>query len=68
MSQQLDDEMLRDDDLRKGDAWYDGYLAYQNGKSKVDDNPYEDDYNRDGDQWPFYFAWRDGWEKAAWND
>lgn len=53
-------------------AYRDGYRAYQDRKCKYDHNPYKDDYEdgvEEGNkEWHLYFAWRDGYESAAWDD
>jgi hypothetical protein len=66
MNQLFDDEVLRE--MQRTEAYLEGYRAYQDGLSKYDDNPFVDDYEIGGDDWHLYFAWRDGWESAAWDD
>jgi ribosome modulation factor len=61
MSQQLDNEVLRD--LQKRQAYDEGYDAYVDGLTQ-DDNPYENVES----EWDLRDAWSDGWYNAAWDD
>lgn len=46
--------------IRNNDAYWEGYRAYQDGKS-TDHNPYDSDETQ-------YEDWKEGYYDAAWDD
>ena len=49
--------------MQKDEAFSEGRQAYMNG-DRLDANP----YSTSDDEWDLHFAWREGWQDAAWDD